>query len=574
MTPAGEVVSAESIRDSPVDGTRGDDEGVAGRTGSRPVTAWTQRLILLTIMVCAAAARVPGIRWGLPTELHPDEPVVVKGAIGLIARGSFEPTVFYRPDHLEIKLDSIVFRSYAFFAGGRADEIFRQDPAVFIALARTVTVVFGVAAVGLAFLVGRRFGRWVGPIAAFLVAFYPPFVANSALATPDMPLTCLLIAVVWFCLRYLERPSWQNLVGSCAFTALAVAAKYPGALGAIPIVAVIVVELRRSGDRGRAVRHLLLAPISFLVALFVISPTLVTNFAAVRAQLVGQSGSGHPGASGLSYPGRAAFYLGYVGGWLGIVLVAMALIGLYECVRARSALSVPLLLSVPFWLAISALGLHWYRWSLPIAITAVFLAAIGLDTVIERTAALRTPGRPHARIVTAGVVGLLVLSGMTQLGGTAATAAAFTAADTRILALPWLRTHGITSENSVLDGYTPYHPGGPTRFTDELQLRDGTVLPRRPGMKYVMISSYMFDRAYPDSPEPCPEGPCAWEYYRAVERLPLLAQWVPTADTGHNGLPPLTLWASINLAARYAGGATTGPTIKLYALPTAGSVVG
>ncbi|WP_353650655.1 glycosyltransferase family 39 protein [Nakamurella sp. A5-74] len=520
------------------------------------------RTILLTILIAAAVVRIPGILWGLPALLHPDERVVVVDAIGMITRHTFEPSIFYRPDHLEIKLDSLVFRLYGFFAGGRADVMFRQDGTVFYALARTVTVLFSLGAVALAHLVGSRFGRWTGPIAAFLFAFYPPFVANSSLATPDIWLTCLLTAVVWSCLRYLERPSWRSLTVGCVLTALAVATKYPGALGALPIVAVIVAVLVRSGDRARAVRHLVTAPFAFVLALLVISPTLVTNFAAVRAQLVGQSGSGHLGASGLTYPGRAWYYVEYLGGWLGIVLIAATLFGLYLTVKARAAQAIPLFVGVPFWLGVSALGLQWFRWSLPMAITVLLLAAIGVSTALDRLMAFRSSGRPHVRSLATIGTAAIVLSGVSQLCGTAVTATIFATADTRIVALPWLTAHGIVRENSVYDGYNPFRNAGIGRLPAQLEIRDGALVPLDPERKYVVISSYLYDRVYGD-PDPQLEP-----YYRAVEKLPLVAEWVPAGGSDFQGLAPLAPWRSIQLIARFTAGAMTGPTIKVYALPT------
>lgn len=516
----------------------------------------------------AAAIRVPGIFWGLPEELHPDEPVVIGGAIGLIRRNSFNPTAYARPDHLEIKLDSIVYRIYAFFAGGRADEMYRQDQAVFIALARSMTVLFAVAAVALAFLIARRFGGWSGLIAAFLFACFPPFVANSSLATPDMPLTCLLTAVVWCCVRYLERPSWRNLSGACAFTALAVAVKYPGALGAIPIVAVVVVVLVRSGDRRRGVQHLLLAPVAFVIALFITSPTLITRFYSVQRQLVAQSGSGHLGASGLGYPGRAWFYVQYLSGWMGVLLVAAALFGLYRCVRIREVKTVPLFVGVPFWLAVCALGLHWYRWSLPIAITPLLLAAIGASAVIEQTAALRTPGRPRARAISACLVALLVVCAGWQAIGSAATVATLTAPDTRIVAEAELAARAIDSDNTVFDGYTPFKLIGPSTIAHQVRLEDGVLVSEKRGARYVMISSYMYDRIYAGAP------PEKIALYRAVEELPLVAQWVPADGPAFNGLAPLSPWGAGDLLKRYLSGAWSGPTIKVYALGVSGRGTG
>ena len=144
-------------------------------------------------------------------------------------RHSFEPKYFFRPDHVEMQLSNLAYLAYAhLFHGSSPQSVYASDPAPFILISRTITACFGVAMIVVAYLIGKRFTRAIGVLAAFLVAFFPTFVDQSHFATPDVPLSFALMIVILGCMRYLDSPSWGNLLLASLGVSVAIAIKYPG----------------------------------------------------------------------------------------------------------------------------------------------------------------------------------------------------------------------------------------------------------------------------------------------------------------------------------------------------------
>ena len=167
---------------------------------------------LTAIILGGAVVRLVGGSWGLPLDLNSDEWVIVNGALDMAKRHSFEPPYFFRPDHVEMQLSNLAYLAYShLFHGSSPETVYASDPAPFILISRTITGCFGVAMIAIAYLIGKRFTRVIGVLAAFLVAFFPPFVDHSHFATPDVPLTFAFMIVILACMRYLTSPSWGNL---------------------------------------------------------------------------------------------------------------------------------------------------------------------------------------------------------------------------------------------------------------------------------------------------------------------------------------------------------------------------
>ncbi|HEY5182048.1 MAG TPA: hypothetical protein VIJ07_20140, partial [Dermatophilaceae bacterium] len=176
-----------------------------------PLRNWRQTLrwdwvstALTVIILGGAVARFVGGSWGLPFDLNSDEWVIVRGAIDMAKRHSFEPPYFFRPDHVEMQLSNLAYLAYShLFHGSSPETVYASDPAPFILISRTITACFGVAMIVVAYLIGARFNRAIGVLTAFLVAFFPPFVDHSHFATPDVPLSFAFMIVILACMRYL-----------------------------------------------------------------------------------------------------------------------------------------------------------------------------------------------------------------------------------------------------------------------------------------------------------------------------------------------------------------------------------
>jgi 4-amino-4-deoxy-L-arabinose transferase-like glycosyltransferase len=122
------------------------------------------------------------------------------------------------------------------------------------------------------------FGREVGLVALFFVAFNPTLIAHGRLMTTDMPVTVAMVVTLGELLRYLAGGSRDHACAAALMGGFALVAKYTGLL-VIPIAGLIVVlaVLLRLGRYATATRWqalrsgLLLLTLSAATMLFVVN---------------------------------------------------------------------------------------------------------------------------------------------------------------------------------------------------------------------------------------------------------------------------------------------------------------
>ena len=162
----------------------------------RSTTNWGV-IVLVSAGVIGVALRILGLGWGLPAELHSDEWVITTGALDLAQRNSFEPSLYFRPDHVEIQLSYIAYQLFSHLVLHTSVEAaYAANPGHFLLISRLITALFGTAMVVLAYFIGRRFNRTIAIIAVVLFSIFPPLVQHSHFATPDVPVTAALMAVI------------------------------------------------------------------------------------------------------------------------------------------------------------------------------------------------------------------------------------------------------------------------------------------------------------------------------------------------------------------------------------------
>ena len=137
-----------------------------------------------------------------------------------------------------------------------------------------------------------------------------------------------------------------------------------------------------------------------------------------------------------------------------------------------------------YWVALSKLGLHWERWSLPMMTTLLLAAAAGISWLWQR-APRQWMRLVLAIIITAGGA-LYIVNGLTA-------SVLFTWQDTRNIALEYLQSENITPEKTISEGYSPYLP----RTVKTIFEFDAGQSPQ---IDYVILSSYMYGR-YEAEPE-------------------------------------------------------------------------
>ena len=522
---------------------------------------------LTATIVGGASARLVGGSWGLPLDLNSDEWVIVRGALDMAKRHSFEPGYFFRPDHLEMQLSNLAYLAYSYtFHGSSPETLYATFPAPFILISRSITACFGIAMIVLAYLIGKRFARPIGVLAAFLVAFYPPFVTHSHFASPDVPLSLALMIVILGCMRYLTTPSWGNLLLSCLGVSAAIAIKYPGALGALMIAVSVII----SGVQARAWSRILVhgaASIAAVVGfLFAISPVLFTNAHTTLSTLMAQAGDTHAGGDGLSWSGNMAYYAEGLATSAGVILLVCFALGVLWSIRLRLVQSIPLWLGAVVWVLLSRVPPHWERWALPMDLTPLLIAPIGVyySWRYLRDKRANSPGIA-ARWLPWGALGLAVVMAANLVAGSVAVSARYVAKDTQTFA-PRLAARGVSAANTISEGYSPLFPGGYTNIFGAFDVTRGRLVlshdKNNSGMRFVVLSSDLFARYMTD-----PKYRVEQRFYTTMDKqFPLLTSYVPAQQTT-SALELVSIWGSLSYVADIARGGFSGPTIKLYEIP-------
>ncbi|MDD5156316.1 MAG: hypothetical protein PHF11_07550, partial [Candidatus Omnitrophica bacterium] len=120
-------------------------------------------IFFLFIFLLALSLRFAGIRYGLPDLSHPDETRVILDTLSMGHRMSLLPE---RPDYALLYRYFLLFLFGAYFMIGKISGIFKGtldfalsfmiNASPIYLLARSVSVLFGTAIGGAAYLVGKR----------------------------------------------------------------------------------------------------------------------------------------------------------------------------------------------------------------------------------------------------------------------------------------------------------------------------------------------------------------------------------------------------------------------------------
>ena len=543
----------------------GASESSAGRRFAWPAAFDRKRqarTVLFLIIVVAVFVRVLGTRFGFPLLLHPDEWAVVDAVVDMAKRNSFEPPWSLRPDHVEMKIDYILFAGYAgVFKHLSVETAFAQDPLPFYWIARLATAAFGVATVGIAYLIGRLTSTRLGLIMAALFAIFPVYVFNAHSATPDVPVTFALVLLTYTLMRYVRHPSWPSLLWSSFAVALGTAIKYPAVVGAAMIGIVVLAVAVRDRSWRRLVVHGAGAVGAMVGFLFVISPTLFTNFAGVRAELVVQAAGDRLGHPDQGFLGNLTYYASAYLNIAGFLLLLLGVVGLVRVLQKRQLDRLPWFIGVLVWIPLSKLPLTWERWGLPMWITPLLLAAVGMDYLFERFRSRRTTWIPYA---VAAVVGVHLLSSVAMQDS------GLIAGDTRTAAVNYTRAHGITAANSIYEGYSPFLPGAPKLFFRQVKkVGEGYSFSTTQGRpaEYAILSSAMYQRVLDDPTRVDDQAVYQW----IIANSELVTEFDANGTPEKSPVEPIDISHNLGFVRDAMNGALSGPVIQIYRLPQAAS---
>ncbi|MFZ5424761.1 MAG: phospholipid carrier-dependent glycosyltransferase [Patescibacteria group bacterium] len=195
--------------------------------------------------------RVIGIGHGYPFVFHPDEPSVIRSALGLM----FEPNPkHFDWPHFHFYLNYHLFWNFTkfrriFTTSTGVFSILWKEPIIFYLVSRAFNSLLGALTLIPVYLTGRSlFNKNVGLIAAALLTILPFHVHASRLALIDVPMTFWLSIGVFFSAKILTNPNYRYYIFSGFFIGLAASTKYNGGLVALAVPTAHILRTMYSKD--------------------------------------------------------------------------------------------------------------------------------------------------------------------------------------------------------------------------------------------------------------------------------------------------------------------------------------
>lgn len=331
-------------------------------------------LLLVSLLIIGVLIRLYGINFGLPYFYDPDERAFLLRGLKILANRDLNPHWFGHPGTTVIYMLSgiyalifIIGKGLGVFAGPEDfQQLFFQDPTIFILSGRLLSLVFGVATIFLVYIITNRlFNKVTALIATVFITLSPVHIYYSKLIRTDVLMGFLILVAFWYCLNILKENNWSAYLLAGLFTGLAVSTKYPSILFALTIG---LTHFLSRGWQIKAQFKLLGSGIACLVGAFLGSPFLFLDFQKALANIRSEARPTHLGATG---EGLVQNFVWYLQGPLSEALTLFGLLlvccGFVLCLTSKQK-DKWLLISFPvfFLLFISSLNLRWERWIVPV----------------------------------------------------------------------------------------------------------------------------------------------------------------------------------------------------------------
>jgi 4-amino-4-deoxy-L-arabinose transferase-like glycosyltransferase len=502
------------------------------RLAARPDLVAT--MLLLSMALIGAAIRFTGIEWGRPFVYHPDEAIIVKTAMQMVATNDWNPHDFNYPS-LVIEVDAGIVAIGHVVAGWPlatyqiglfgAHEALPQQFDAFLT-SRIVVAFLGITTIIVTYAIGRRLGgRIAGLVAAAIVALAPTHIESSRYAMTDVPVTLLCALVLLASIRASEEPGRTRWwVISAALVGLATSAKWNGvAVGIVPCALFVSSCVRYGGVsaliRSRTPWLMLLAGVLALVLTtpaLIFAPGEVIN--GLRQQAVLYGAARGPGDANGLFLQIQMLTDGF--GPIGFVLTAVAWVAL---LAGRRRIEWAIALFIGIYVVILSLPVVYYPRNslpaLPFIGVAIGLLPGHIDSLARRWRVQHHPlGRWSASSVRVrvAVTILIALAIIPALSLDVADAREFRKQDTRSVAYYWLVAH--LPHNAIIarEQYTPQLAASdfPSRNHDGLYQRSIQWY-RDQHVEYLIASSAIYLRYLGN-----PDRPFDDAFYRALFALP------------------------------------------------------
>ena len=230
-------------------------------------------VILVLIVFLGLVLRLIGIKHGFPFIFHPDEPTIIRSALGI--RFDPNPKHFDWP-HFYIYLNYFLYMVFAkirtFFVSAGLQEkltiIFPlawNEDLIYYYLTRCFSAILGaLTAVPVYLATKELFGKKAGVLGALAMTMLPYHVRHSHYALGDVPMAFLLAWAFYFSTLIMKKPDRKNYILAGLFIGFSASVKYNGGLSAIMVPAAhflrIFYERYKFGGSGKSEKKDLLKP--------------------------------------------------------------------------------------------------------------------------------------------------------------------------------------------------------------------------------------------------------------------------------------------------------------------------
>lgn len=253
--------------------------------------------ILISILILAAAVRFTGITWAFPFTPHPDEWNMAAAITRLDYKISLDPK-FYAYGQFPLYLSYFSAVVYNLIPWIKIKTINTQEAFFFL---RFWSALAGVGIVYLVYLLTKKLVPTTYPrptthnpqhlplLAALLAAFTPGLIQFSHFGTTESLLSFFLLAIVYFSVKFVQKPFGKSLIFAGLFLGLALGTKISAATFAAPISLALLINLIKAKSLRERLKLVLftIATFSFALSLGIAaSPYLVLEFAASKGTLL------------------------------------------------------------------------------------------------------------------------------------------------------------------------------------------------------------------------------------------------------------------------------------------------
>ncbi len=288
---------------------------------------------LLFLVVFSFALRAWAGSVGLDSSHNWDERFTLNNVKAFLRDGRLEPANAYYPSLSYLPQLVLLWGQQTLHRVTGAETLAVFGPHGFTSSAYLVCrwwlALCGALSVAMTFRVGRRVAaavgetksRWVGLVAALLVAALPVHVDLSAQIKPDVVVFLLALVAFDLGLSAVLAPSNRSLAWAGVGVGLAVAAKYTGVGAALPLV---FGQLAWSLREGRRWKGLVVAGLVSLATFVVLNPFLLSIFEYLPklAEIYQRKGAEAGGSHLAVFRSEAEFLFRHHGGVIGGLAIA------------------------------------------------------------------------------------------------------------------------------------------------------------------------------------------------------------------------------------------------------------